>query len=97
MSDYTRVSSAAMTAGIESLSKANRDLQSVLEDLKSQLAAHLQDWAGSAREEYRNVQNRWDNQAVEMNNVVAEMTKVLGQISQGYDDNERRVAGRWGA
>ncbi len=96
MSEYTRVSSAAMTAGIDSLSKASRDLQSVLEDLKSQLRAHLQDWSGNAREEYQIIQDRWDKRAIEMNNVVTEMGKVLGQISQGYDDNETRVAGRWG-
>ncbi|GAA2180591.1 type VII secretion system ESX-1 WXG100 family target ESAT-6 [Brooklawnia cerclae] len=95
MSDFTRVSAAGMQAGIESLAKANRDLQSTLESLKSELQGSLANWDGNAQREYNTVQQRWDQQAIELNNVVQQMTQVLGQISQGYDDNERRVAGRW--
>ena len=95
MSDFTRVSAAGMQAGIESLAKANRDLQQTLETLKGQLRSSLDNWAGNARTEYQNIQGRWDQQAIEMNNVVQQMTSVLGQISQGYDSNERRVASRW--
>lgn len=95
MSDFTRVSGAGMQAGIESLAKANRDLNSTLETLKSQLASSLAQWDGNAQREYAVVQQRWDRQAIELNGVVQKMTTVLSQISQGYDENERRVASRW--
>lgn len=95
MSDFTQVSHAGMTAGIDSLSKANRDMQGHLDTLKGQLSNSLAKWAGAAPDEYRKVQKRWDAQAIELNNVVAQMTSVLSKISQGYQDNERKVQQRW--
>lgn len=93
---FTSVSAAAMSMGIEALRKANQNLQTTLENLKGNLSNSLALWDGAAQRAYHTVQARWDQQAIEMNNIVQTMTVTLGNISQRYDDNERRVAGRWG-
>lgn len=95
MSDFTRVSAAGMTQGIESLQRANQQLQTTLEDLKGKLRNSLAQWEGEATDAYNQVQARWDQQAIEMNGIVQQMGQILNQINEAYIANESSVRSRW--
>jgi len=95
MSDFTLVNQGAMQAGIDALRKAKNDLNSTLETLKGQLRSSLSEWDGAAQEAYRDAENKWNQAAQRIAEIVAKMEAVLGQISSGYADNERKVQGHW--
>ena len=95
MSDFTRVSASGMQQGIQSLQRANSQLQSTLEELKGNLRNSLAQWEGEATDAYVEVQQRWDRQAIEMNTIVQQMGQVLNQINEAYIANEAAVRSRW--
>lgn len=95
MSDLTQVNAAAMQSGIQDLGTAYRSLTTNLETLKGELNQSLAQWDGAARQAYTDVQRQWDQSAEKMADITNKMTSVLGQISQGYDDNERNIQGSW--
>lgn len=95
MGDFTLVNQGAMQQGIGALSTAHRGLVSTLETLKGQLSTNLSEWDGAARAAYSEVQAEWDQSANKMGEIIGKMTSVLGQISEGYDTNERGVQSRW--
>jgi WXG100 family type VII secretion target len=95
MSDLTQVNAAAMQTGIQDLGQAYKGLTQNLEQLKGELNQSLAQWDGAARQAYADVQQQWDASAQKMADITNKMTLVLGQISQGYDDNERTIQGNW--
>lgn len=95
MSDFTMVNAGAMQAGIGDLTSACGNLESLLNDLKGQLGASLNQWDGAARTAYSDVQRQWDASAAHMHEIIGKMGSVLGQISDGYNTNERQIQGNW--
>lgn len=95
MGDFTLVNSGAMQQGIGDLGQAYKGLTSTLDTLKGQLNTHLSEWDGAAREAYSAAQAEWDASANKMSEIINKMTLVLGQISEGYDTNERTIQNRW--
>ncbi len=96
MSDSTQYSKAGMQEGISNLSAAHRQLSSLLDDLKSELATSLGQWEDNARSAYVEVQRSWDASAAKQQDIVQRMPVLLGNISDGYDATESRNAGIWG-
>ena len=96
MGDFTSVNASAMQTGIQDLGQAHRNLNSNLDELKGELSGSLAQWDGAARAAYADVQRQWDASAAKMTDIVNKMTSALGQITQGYDDNERKIQGNWG-
>lgn len=94
--DFTRVSAAAMEEGIAALRTAASDLEKELNDLQGKLKVSLAEWAGAATDAYKAVQDRWDRQYSEMQDVVTRMQGGLTQINDNYASNEKKVQGRWG-
>ncbi len=95
MSDTTLVNSQAMTQGIDDLRQAHTKLTENLGTLEGQLNSSLGQWEGDARSAYTEAKAKWDASAEHMGQVIQKMNSVLGTIAQGYDDNERRIQGRW--
>ena len=80
MSDFTAVNAASMQEGISSLQNAHKALTDHLDTLEQQLGSSLAKWDGAARH---------------MQEVVNKMGSVLGQITENYDSNERKIQGSW--
>lgn len=95
MSDFTLVNKSAMTAGIDSLSKAHRVLREHLTTLEGQLNASLAQWDGNGQAAYREAKAKWDASADKMAQVINKMTSTLGLIDESYTSNESSIAGRW--
>ncbi|WP_203567891.1 WXG100 family type VII secretion target [Aestuariimicrobium ganziense] len=95
MGDFTSVNASAMETGIQDLGQAHKGLTNNLDELKGQLSSSLAQWDGAAREAYADVQRQWDQSAAKMSEIVAKMTSVLGQITEGYASNESKIRGNW--
>ena len=96
MSDFTAVNAASMQEGISSLQNAHRALTDHLDTLESQLGSSLAKWDGAAQAAYHQAKAEWDKAARHMQEVVNKMGSVLGQITENYDSNERKIQSNWG-
>ncbi len=95
MSDYTKVESAAMSAGIAALKNASASFRSELDTLKRQLDSTLGQWDGAARNAYNDHKQMWDRTADHMEAVIDKMAMVLSSITDGYADNEAAISSSW--
>lgn len=94
--DFTSVDKKAMDDGISNLQNAADKLDGELDNLRGVLNKRLQNWTGRGREEYDNIQRRWDDQAKQNQNLIISLRKTLDEIITKYVANENKVAGRWG-
>lgn len=95
MSDFTLVNKNAMAQGIDSLSKAHRQLREHLSTLEGQLQSSLGRWDGNGRAAYAEAKAKWDASADRMAQVINKMQSTLGLIDENYTSNESSIAGRW--
>ena len=95
MNDSTIYSQAGLQEGISALSRAHRELTSLLEDLKGELATSLGQWEDNARNAYQEVQRSWDASAERQKGIVERMPVLLGNIADGYNATENRNTGIW--
>ncbi len=91
MSDFTAVNAAAMQEGISDLNQAYLSLTDQLESLEAELLGSLGGWDGAARSAYATARATWDKAAHRMEDVIQRSGSVLGQITENYDSNERRI------
>jgi WXG100 family type VII secretion target len=96
MSDYTAVNAAAMSEGIDALTRASKTLDETLTTLEGELQNSLAKWDGEAQAAYRTAQDNWDKAAAHQQEIVAKMGAVLGQITENYGNTERKITGSWG-
>lgn len=95
MNDSTTYSVAGLQEGIGNLSRAHKDLTTLLDDLKGELASSLGSWEDNARHSYQEVQVQWDQSAQRQKDIVQRMPVLLNNIADGYDSTEKRNAGIW--
>lgn len=96
MSDSTTYSAAGLQEGISALSSAHRELTTLLEDLKGELATSLGQWDDNARVAYQEIQSRWDASAKRQQEIVQRMPVLLGNIADGYNATEAKNRNVWG-
>lgn len=94
--DFTRVTKASMTAGIDALEGAQKALREELNDLESKLQSSLAQWDGAGQAAYREAKSKWDASAQKMAEVVLKMRSTLSMIDENYTSTERAVQGSWG-
>jgi 6 kDa early secretory antigenic target len=67
-----------------------------LNDLKSFLAPLISSWEGSASSNYQALQKKWDTSATAMNTVLQQISQMLGQVHDSYQQTESANRGMWG-
>ncbi|PFG21281.1 WXG100 family type VII secretion target [Serinibacter salmoneus] len=89
--EFGRVAQAAgdIQAGVAAL-------RARLEDMKGQLAAHEANWTGVASQAYRDVQLRWDNALVEMEQVLQAIGAATRASGENFQAREAANAAAWG-
>ena len=73
---------------------ANVDSQ--LADLKSYLAPMVATWEGSAAENYKVLQNRWDTAVQDLNAVLRQISVDIRTAQANYQSGEQANASTWG-
>jgi WXG100 family type VII secretion target len=85
-----------------SLQEANANVQSAvnfmnqqLDQLKTYLAQLKELWEGDAGTAYKALQAKWDQTALDLNQVLAKVPPELQQAQQAYQATESKNAGVW--
>lgn len=86
MADATRDNMAAIT----------RNLQTMLQDLDTQVRSSLQEWTSDARLAYDQSKAKWDAAAARMPEALVRAETTLQEISGGYLRAEHTGTQMWG-
>jgi WXG100 family type VII secretion target len=70
-------------------------LQGVLDDVKSRVAATVAQWQGSASEAYQSRQHEWDTTAADMQAILVQIGQTTANSNQDYLSTEHSNAASW--
>lgn len=78
-----------------SVAKTAATMDQKLQDLKSMLQPLVQSWTGAASDLYQSKQAQWDNSQRDLNQVLQQISKVLGVAHESYTQAESSNAKTW--
>lgn len=70
-------------------------IEQQLGDLRSFLAPMVAIWEGGAATDYQVLQKRWDTSAADLNQVLAQISRLLGTSHDAYQATEQSNANAW--
>ncbi|MCK2236898.1 MULTISPECIES: WXG100 family type VII secretion target [unclassified Crossiella] len=85
----------ALQEGQSGCQRAAGNMQTKLDDLKSNLQPLISTWTGGAAEAYQVHQKAWDQSAVKLQEILAKIGIALGTATEAYQQNESKSAGSW--
>ena len=95
--------STGITVTFGTISQAQTDVGNTvaqidgqLNDLRQFLAPMVSAWQGGAATDYQVLQKRWDTSAADLNGVLLQISRLLGQANSGYQATESANAAVWG-
>lgn len=76
--------------------RAHGHHQELFDDLMSRLQPLFESWGGEGAEAHSTAQNEWNKSTGELNQVLAQVSAVVKQAEEGYQDTDRKIAGSFG-
>ena len=70
-------------------------VQSELDNLKSRLAPVIAQWEGGASASYQDAQNRWNESAAGLQEVLAQIGIAVASATEAYQAAEQKNLSRW--
>ncbi|MFV0307256.1 MAG: WXG100 family type VII secretion target [Desertimonas sp.] len=96
------MSMPGITVTFGTISQAQADVAStvtrvdgLLGDLRSFLAPMVSVWQGGAATDYQALQRRWDTSAADLNEVLGQISRLLGVSHDAYSSTEQANASAW--
>lgn len=94
--DHILVTFGAVQQASADASSTAASLNTQLADLKAYLAPLVASWQGQAASDYTAQQARWDNAQQGLNDVLAQISRAVGNAHDTYSQTEATNAGMWG-
>ena len=94
--DHILVTFGAVQQASADASTTAANLNSQLADLKAYLAPLVGSWEGAAASNYTAQQARWDAAQQGLNDVLAQISRAVGNAHDTYSSTESTNAGMWG-
>lgn len=79
----------------EDLGAAFGKIQTVIQDLESQIAPLQATWSGASQSEYASCQNRWNTDMMDMGNLLQKYNNALSEITVNYGNTDNNLATQW--
>jgi WXG100 family type VII secretion target len=79
----------------EELAFANQTVSQLLTDLNNDISPLRATWSGASDDEYTMVQNAWNTDLANMNNLLPQYNNVLGEITLNYASTDNNLAAQW--
>ncbi|MFD9734008.1 WXG100 family type VII secretion target [Umezawaea sp. NPDC059074] len=71
-------------------------LESTLEDLKGRIAPVVAQWDGSGGAAYAAAQKKWDDAALDLQQVLAQIATAVRAAGEAFQQGEQQNTARWG-
>jgi 6 kDa early secretory antigenic target len=85
----------AISSAQQSVAKTAATLDQKLSDLRSMLQPLVSSWTGAASDLYQHKQAQWDNSQRDLNQVLQQISKVLGVAHDSYTQAEQSNSKTW--
>lgn len=95
MSSEVKVTFGELGAAQSNISSTVNAVNSQLDDLKRFLAPMVSTWDGQAAETYNALQRQWDNAAMQLNQVLAQIATAVGVANEQYQAAESTNTSRF--
>ena len=79
----------------DALQDANQQINAVLANLADMVQTLRATWAGVSEDEYIMVQNRWNADTADMQNVLVKYNSTLSEMSYNYGNTDNNLAIQW--
>lgn len=89
------VTFAEIQQASSTINSSATQIDSQLNDLKSEVQKTLQGYQGDARAAYEEAQRKWDQAAADLQAVLAAIGTAVGQAGEAYEAAEKKNMGRW--
>jgi WXG100 family type VII secretion target len=89
------VTFAELANAAQTIQSTSNNLNSRLDDLKSQLTPIASSWSGTAAENYQVQQRKWDQAQADLNQVLQAISKAVESAHDAYQQTESANAQSW--
>jgi 6 kDa early secretory antigenic target len=89
--DYATIHQAA-----DDCNKTGGEIESLFEQLKSQLAPLIDSWSGEAMDAWNQRQDEWNKSLEEMKALLARIATALPQIADAYQETDKGITNMFG-
>ncbi|HKS49395.1 MAG TPA: WXG100 family type VII secretion target [Amycolatopsis sp.] len=96
MSDAIKVSYATIEEAASACKTAGGQVESLFENLKSQIAPLTGSWTGEAQTAWQQRQDEWNRALEELNALLARIATALPQISEAYQSTDQGITKMFG-
>jgi len=87
---------AAMDMAAGDINQDAQYLQSVLDDLDSQIKALAANWEGDAQQAYLAAKAKWSQAMADIRQTLADISMMLTETNQSFTDIDKKGAAMWG-
>jgi WXG100 family type VII secretion target len=94
MTDRTQVVHGAVQTASSDLGRKADEIQQVLDTLEGEINKLMGRWDGQAKEAYRVAQGQWSGGMTDLRGLLAEISALLQQTSEGFGSVDNQWAGR---
>jgi 6 kDa early secretory antigenic target len=91
-----KVNFQEIAAASQSINTTSNTLDSLLSDLKSNLAPIGASYTGAASEAWQEKQRQWDTAYADLRQVLSSIAAAVGQAGENYQATEQANTNRWG-
>ena len=90
-----QVNFGEIAAASQSINSTSSTLDSLLSDLKSNLAPIGASYTGAASEAWQEKQRQWDTAYADLRQVLSSIASAVGQAGENYQATENANMNRW--
>jgi 6 kDa early secretory antigenic target len=91
-----KVDFGSLSGLADDISSQAATLSSTLDSLKQRLAPAIAQWEGSSGGAYQASQQKWDQSAEDLQNVLAQIGTAVRAANDSFQQGEQQNANRWG-
>ncbi|GLZ30478.1 hypothetical protein Lesp02_26670 [Lentzea sp. NBRC 105346] len=96
MSGEIKVGFGALASASSDINSAASTIEQQLGDIRGRVAKVLANYTGASADAYQAAQQKWDQAADDLQQVLASIGMAVGQAGEAYQQAERQNEGRWG-
>lgn len=96
MGDGIKVSGAGIGVMVDEMQRGLDDINTTLENMKSDLSKYVEQWDGSARQAYSQAQRDWETQIQECRTLLIDVKQAVERSKEQYLAGELRNTNMWG-
>lgn len=93
--DQIRYQFGAISAAAADINGTSQRINQLLDDVKATIQPMVSTWEGESATAYQAAQRKWDNAAVELNAVLAAISRTVSQGNDRMAEVNRAAAASW--